>query len=154
MRSLVVVREHLVAENSVCDLGCVHQSSSQEVWSEGGPARDWLARKHIKQECCGLLNHALRLEDVDSTLYVDKANVLLCNSRRKLSTLLGVGTDNVLQQTVEIGSVANRARVGKNLFEVTGLGHGGDHLLRGTGLLVDLLGQVGIVNADEITKLF
>jgi hypothetical protein len=46
---------------------------------------------------------------------------------------------DVLKQGVEVRRIANFPRIRQDLIKVPGLGHGGDDLLRRTGLSVDTL---------------
>ena len=149
----VVVREHLVSKDGVCNLGRVHQVHLEQPRLEVA-LLGLVVREDVEQECSRLLDHALRLEDVHGALNINQADVLLCNSGGKFGALLRVDTDNVLQKTVEIRRVANRARIRQDLVKVARLSHGGNHLLGGSGLLVDLLRKICVVNADKITELF
>jgi hypothetical protein len=72
------MREHVVAKNSVSNLGGINQVHLQEtslqmtlLWS--------ILLKSIQQESSSRLNHALRLENIDHAIDVDqRATLVVC----------------------------------------------------------------------------
>ena len=151
--SLVEVGEHAVAQNSLGDLRGVHQVHLQETGLKAG-VLGLVVLEGVEQESSSLLDHALRLEDVADTLKVNQRSLLAVGqSGSELSTLLGVGANDVLQQLDVIRLVAGLGSIRQDLVELTSLGETSNDLLGNIGLEVDRQGHVHIVRANHVTKL-
>jgi hypothetical protein len=62
---LVVVREHLVGEDGIGNLGCVHEVHLEETGLEG-TLFGLVLLESVEEEGSCLLDHVLRHEDVDN----------------------------------------------------------------------------------------
>lgn len=142
----IVVREHLVAEDGVGDLGGVDEVHLEEAGLEVSLLGTVLLES-VEEERGGLLDHVLRHEDIDnlwnergqrgertgrdnrapthpldvhqrSTLVVDKLT-------GKLGSLIGVEASDVLEKRGVVGSVVDALGVDDNLGKLSSLGEAG-----------------------------
>src|SRR5689334_10311007 len=80
--SLVEVREHVVAKDSICDLRGVDQVHLQKTGLKMALLR-LVVLERVEEEGGGLLNHALGLEDVHYPLEIDQRSSLMVGQRRR-----------------------------------------------------------------------
>ncbi len=149
----IVVSEHLVAEDSICDLGRIDEVHLEQTRLKVG-LLGLVVLEGIEEEAGGLLDHVLAHEDVGDTLNIDQGSRLVADQAAgELGTLLWVGANNVLKQGGIVGGVADLLGVEDDLVELTGLGKAGDDLVGHVGAEVDAEGEVHVVLADNVTEL-
>lgn len=166
------MREHLVAENSVRNLRCVHQVHLEQTslqWSLFG----LVVLERVEQEGCRRLDHVLRHEDVhdlvsesvhcyiqadDRWSYpfnVDQRTRLVSSKLSgELRTLLRVRSHDVLQQSTIIRRVSDLLGVQENLLGLPKFRETGDDFVRYIGPQVYAERQSHVVKSNNVAELF
>lgn len=126
---LIIVAEHLVSEDSIRDLRRIDQVHLQQPSLQ--TALLWLVvLERIEEERGRLLDHVLAHKDVDDAFDIDHRSRLVVDELGgKLAGLLGVDTDEVLQELGVVRGVADLLRVEDDLVELPELGKAGDDLV-------------------------
>ena len=100
------MREHLVSENSVCDLRRVQEIHLKQTRLLGTLIRPVIFQC-VKKECRRLLNHVLSEENIDNTIDVNKSAALFVGKLvGEFGSLLRIQSDNVLKKTSIVRRVA------------------------------------------------
>mmetsp|Transcript_10474 Transcript_10474/g.36145 ORF Transcript_10474/g.36145 Transcript_10474/m.36145 type:complete len:1393 (-) Transcript_10474:82-4260(-) len=148
----VVVREHVVRENRIRDVGVGHQVDLQDLGLEHGLL--WQVRlEHLQQEGRGLADHVPLQEEVGDGVHVHWWSWLLGDGHRQLGGGLRVAHQQGLHDVHVVRLVANLAAVLDELLELSPLGKGSHNLLGGVGLEVDLEGKVGVSGGlDKVSQ--
>lgn len=123
----VVVREHVVAENGVGDLGRRHQVHLEQARLQvalGGP----VVFEGVEQEGCALLHHVLFHENVDDLVNVGQGLFLGDEHRGETGALIGVRAHHLTQQIDVVGLVIDFFRVDHNFLELARFGKALDYL--------------------------
>src|SRR5271170_6780293 len=114
------MREHFVSKNSIRDLGRIQeihlkQSSllSTLIWS--------VILQCVEKERSRLLNHVLSKEHIDDSIDIDKTAALFIGKLiGKLSSLLRIQSDNVLEETSIVRRVSGLFCMGNDFVELAG----------------------------------
>lgn len=121
----VVVREHLVAEDRVRDLGRVDEVHLEQARLERALLGAVLLER-VEQERGRLLDHVLRHEDVHDALNVDQRAALVVDELPgELGALVRVQAGDVLQERRVVGRVVDPLGVDDDLGELSRLGEAG-----------------------------
>ncbi len=147
------MREDLVSENSVGDLGSVHEvhfkQPSLEVAMLG-----LVILQSIQEERSSLLDHVLGKENIDNAVKVNQGTRLFVGElSREFGTLLGVHANYVLKELGVVWLVSNLLRVGKDLVKLTGFRKTSDDFVGNICLEVNAESQVHVIGSDNVTQL-
>lgn len=152
--SLVVVRKHVVAKNSVRDLGRVHEVHLEQARLHRALFRT-VVLERVQEERRRGLDHVLAHEDVDNALHVDKrARFVVHELHGELGALLRVRAHDVLQELGEVRLVADLLRVQQDLVGLPGFREARDDLVGDVGAKVDTEREGHVVQANDVTQLF
>ncbi len=150
---LVEVGEHVISKDGIRNLGRIDEIHLEEARLEMALLR-LVVLESIEKEGSSLLDHALRLEDVNHPLEINQGAALMVGERcSELGALLWVHTDDMLEELNKVGLVAGLSTVGENLVELAGLSEASNDLVGHIGLQVDGECHVHIVRADHVTEL-
>lgn len=123
------MRKHFITQNRIGDLRRIQQIHLQQ--SRLQPRMLWLVVfESVEQKASRLLNHVLRHENVYHSFEINKrARLVIDELSGEFRALVGVGSDNVLQDRRIVGAVADLFRVEQNLVKLTELGKARDGLV-------------------------
>jgi len=126
--STVVMRKHFVSENGISDLWCIDKIHLKQT-SLLSALIGSVIFKRIEEEGSRLLNHVLSKEHIDNTIDVDEtATFFVCELISEFSTLLGIQSNDVLEEPRVIGRVSRLLGIRDNLLELSCLCETGDNL--------------------------
>jgi hypothetical protein len=146
------MRKHFVSKNGIRDLGRTQEVHLKQTSLLSGLVRS-VVLEGIEEEGSGLLNHILRDKDIDDTIDINEtATFFIRELIGEFSTLFGIQSHNVLEQTGIVGRVARLFGVGDNLVELASLGKTCDDLVRDVGAQVDGQGEGEVMGTDCIAE--
>lgn len=123
------MRKHLIAEDSIGNLRCIHEIHLQQSSLQMSLFRV-IVLERLQQEARSLLRHVLTREDVRDPLEVDERSTLvLVQHSSELSTLFRVLTRDVLQERGIVWSEADSLRIDDDFAELPSLSEAGNDLV-------------------------